>query len=497
MAIISDLEEEQTGTKSASSSHTPPKTSTFTATFDPQEPIRIVERVLDFLGKESDFLEKETAEKEIFTVVKKAVEEKKRKKAAEDEEKVKAKSKRLKEEEEEAKGKKEKMDQDEKKEESGKTGEVEWCGGGIVHVVTVMSLGVLDCYLSGCWKRGVESIALNFFEVVNCSILFFVNLLDDDGFPNKGNGLDLERYSWTQTLQEVSIQIPVPSGTKSRFVVCEMKKNHLKVGLKGQPPIIEGELYKPIKVDDCYWSIEPSDKCELLIIYTIALSPEDQNTISILLTKQDQMDWWKSLVKGDPEIDTQKVEPENSRLSDLDAETRQTVEKMMFDQRQKSMGLPTSDEMQKQEILKKFMSEKLGQVVYVYFDQVDFVLGGLECVSVEICPLHGSGFSSCSSPVLYDELGIWSLALYPMNPPALRRREDDVKADVIKPKFLSLTRQDDEELLLAHGGGSAVVSPWWEAHQCNNEGRKRQIWKREQSKHFTFKTVLKEQKNDT
>lgn len=56
---------------------------------------------------------------------------------------------------------------------------------------------------------------------------------------------------------------------------------------------------------------------------------EDQNTISILLTKHNQMEWWKCVVKGDPEIDTQKVEPENSKLADLDPETRQTVEKMM------------------------------------------------------------------------------------------------------------------------------------------------------------------------
>ncbi|XP_057479995.1 LOW QUALITY PROTEIN: protein BOBBER 1-like [Actinidia eriantha] len=157
--------------------------------------------------------------------------------------------------------------------------------------------------------------------------------------PNKGNGLDMDNYSWVQTLQEVTINVPVPPGTKSRFITCEIKKNHLKVGLKGQPPIIDGELFQSVKVDDSFWSLE------------------DQKSISVLLTKQNQMEWWKCLVKGGPEIDTQKVEPENSKLSDLDPETRSTVEKMMFDQRQKSMGLPTSDEMQKQEILKKFMSE--------------------------------------------------------------------------------------------------------------------------------------------
>jgi hypothetical protein len=149
-----------------------------------------------------------------------------------------------------------------------------------------------------------------------------------------GNGGVTPNYWWTQTLYETTIYVDVPQGTKGKDIKCDISKTGLKLGLKGAKELlIDGELPENIRADDSTWSVESNKQ------------------IVIVLDKVVQT-WWKSVVKGDPEIDTQKVDS-TMRVDEYDAETQGAIRKIMFDQRQKAQGLPTSDELNTEAMLER------------------------------------------------------------------------------------------------------------------------------------------------
>ena len=166
---------------------------------------------------------------------------------------------------------------------------------------------------------------------------------EDTGPAPIGNGGRTSKFVWAQTLADLTVSVFIPDVTRGKDLEVVIKPDSLKIVNKREGvTIVDGPLHKRIKAVDSSWYIDSET--------------DDGKVIIFELTKEDQMGWWKCVMQGDAEINTRKVQPENSKLSDLDGETRQTVEKMMYDQRQKAAGKPTSDEQKKQDVLKQFMA---------------------------------------------------------------------------------------------------------------------------------------------
>ncbi|CAI2376241.1 unnamed protein product [Moneuplotes crassus] len=61
-----------------------------------------------------------------------------------------------------------------------------------------------------------------------------------------GNCLQTDTYSFTQTLSDLTLNAFIPQDTKARDLEVIYTSNSLRVGLKGQVPIFEGELFGKI-----------------------------------------------------------------------------------------------------------------------------------------------------------------------------------------------------------------------------------------------------------
>jgi len=171
------------------------------------------------------------------------------------------------------------------------------------------------------------------------------HLAEQVGVPY--NGGTTESYHWEQTLTDVTIHVPVPAGTRARDVVCVIGKTHLSLKLKGREgPLIDAdfpcdarngqEIWERVRTSESYWNVGEF-KGQLCVVVYI---------------EKERECWWKSAVHGHGEIDTTQVDSTRD-LYDYDGETQGAIRKIMFDQHQKRMGKPTSEEMQNEDMLRK------------------------------------------------------------------------------------------------------------------------------------------------
>ncbi|DBA04562.1 TPA: hypothetical protein N0F65_011110 [Lagenidium giganteum] len=144
-----------------------------------------------------------------------------------------------------------------------------------------------------------------------------------------GNGGWTPRYTWTQSLQDVTMQVEVPAGTRARDVTCKFTATSLRVALRNagcgdngseqDNVLVEGEFYERIRVDESLWSLDSGN-----------------HVLQVSLDKTRKT-WWASALKGDNEIDTSQVDS-TQPIDEYDETTQGAIRKAMYEQTQAQMN---------------------------------------------------------------------------------------------------------------------------------------------------------------
>merc|ERR1719245_949392 len=145
------------------------------------------------------------------------------------------------------------------------------------------------------------------------------------------NGAVTDKYYWSQSLREVTVEIEVEE-CNAKDIKVDVTATRLRVKCKGNI-VLEGKLHEKVIIEETMWHLESNKH------------------VILSLEKHREM-WWKCVLEGDSEIDTTKVESTRS-MEEYDGETQGAIRKIMFDQNQKVQGRPTSDQIRTADVMKQ------------------------------------------------------------------------------------------------------------------------------------------------
>ncbi|XP_068153917.1 nudC domain-containing protein 3 isoform X2 [Drosophila tropicalis] len=129
------------------------------------------------------------------------------------------------------------------------------------------------------------------------------------------NGASFDTYCWSQSQKDLEVHVKLPSDLKAaKRLSVDIKPQFIKISGKLKPDqqiILEGNLIQRIKHNEAVWTI-------------------DHDTLIISCDKTKEL-WWERLFKGEPEIDTSKLDCERY-IDELPEDSQVAIEKLRFQQ---------------------------------------------------------------------------------------------------------------------------------------------------------------------
>lgn len=160
--------------------------------------------------------------------------------------------------------------------------------------------------------------------------------------PESYNGASYDTYAWSQNNSELDVQVKVPDDVKSGAQVkIHVEKIHLKVEAlhdENWQTLLDGALIYEVKPGSLTWTLHPRDHVHINL-------------------EKGYPRYWEALLDGEPKLNVRTIDC-SIPFEDVDEEAQAKLQQMMFDQHQKRLGKPTSEEMKVQEMLKQAWDKK-------------------------------------------------------------------------------------------------------------------------------------------
>lgn len=143
-----------------------------------------------------------------------------------------------------------------------------------------------------------------------------------------GNGGTTDKYTWTQSVDECTVLIPLKPGTRAKDLQVEIETKYVHIQHNNME-VLKGSWTHDIVTDESTWTIE-------------------SDVLQLILQKRAKL-FWDAILEGDDRIDIDLVDS-TRHVSSYDESTQAQIRKLIFDQSQLRQGKPASDQVLQQEV---------------------------------------------------------------------------------------------------------------------------------------------------